>query len=260
MHYFYPCYFIIRRLLVASIYANLKDDGFLQLLYLSLLSGITLAWFTSYQPFDNRLRNILATVDEVAYLSVCITIFPYVYPYKNQPDFNDQAVFVVGFFLGILFLSMLIALIYTVPKCMRKATKHPVFVQDLTVKESKELEDARKKWTDGEPKKDTKKPDQPDDQELPIADDTKPIPQGPKINEKGGLETEEDESGSEESSEDTENSSESNSSDSDPSPDQYAQMRRIPQAEVNIDGYSTGFSGLRETQIQQFREREKQMF
>lgn len=38
MHYSYPCYYIVRRILVATIFAIWKFDGFMQLLFLSLLS------------------------------------------------------------------------------------------------------------------------------------------------------------------------------------------------------------------------------
>jgi hypothetical protein len=38
MHYFYPCYYIIRRILIATIFSIWKFDGFMQLMFLSLLS------------------------------------------------------------------------------------------------------------------------------------------------------------------------------------------------------------------------------
>lgn len=58
MHYLYPCYFVVRRMLIAVILNLLKLDGFTQLLLLGLLSAISLTWFTSYQPFKSKLRNV----------------------------------------------------------------------------------------------------------------------------------------------------------------------------------------------------------
>ena len=196
LHYFYPSFFVIRRILIGSIFAIWKYDGFMQLLFLSLLSGVTLVYQTSYQPFDSRLRNILCTINEVAYLSVCMTIFPYVYPHLEPTFFIDHAVYVVGIFLAILWLSMMISSIYAIIMLIKKPKKHPVFQKPLNTAEQQTDEDIRKKWVEGEPKKE--KPKKDDEEDEPLVDDVKQPPGGPTINEKGGLETEEDLSGTEE--------------------------------------------------------------
>jgi hypothetical protein len=67
-YYLYPMYFIIRRVLVASILVYWHEYGFYQLLFLSLLSGVSLVWFVSYQPFRSRLRNMVHAIHEVGYL------------------------------------------------------------------------------------------------------------------------------------------------------------------------------------------------
>jgi hypothetical protein len=62
MHYSYPLFFIIRRILVALILSCYYYDGFWQLCYLSLLSGISLVYLTSYAPYTSRIRNIVAAM------------------------------------------------------------------------------------------------------------------------------------------------------------------------------------------------------
>jgi hypothetical protein len=56
-YYSYPLYFIMRRILFASLIVFWEHDGFFQLCFLSLLSVISLVWFASYAPFTSRLRN-----------------------------------------------------------------------------------------------------------------------------------------------------------------------------------------------------------
>lgn len=70
MHFFYPLFFIIRRVLVALLFSSYYYDGFWQLCYLSLLSCINLVYLTSYAPYTLRLRNIVATMCELSYLLI----------------------------------------------------------------------------------------------------------------------------------------------------------------------------------------------
>lgn len=105
-HYLYPLIFLLRRIGVAAVFAFMHDDGFMQLLCLSLMSGGMLAYHTSYQPFKSSIRNIMLTVFEGAYLLICLTIFPYVYPNLKNDLFLGQADVVVGLFLFIFFIAL----------------------------------------------------------------------------------------------------------------------------------------------------------
>lgn len=58
-HYSYPLYFIARRILVSAVLVFWNNDGFSQLLMLSLLSTLSLCYMVSYQPFRSRPRNVL---------------------------------------------------------------------------------------------------------------------------------------------------------------------------------------------------------
>lgn len=104
-HYFYPLTQILRRIMVASVFVLYKNDGFLQLLLLSFISGLNLVYHTSYQPFDHKMRNIVITILEFAYLTICMTIFPYVYPNLEDDLFINQAFLVVRLFLFIFIIA-----------------------------------------------------------------------------------------------------------------------------------------------------------
>lgn len=68
MYYWYPIIYVVRRILVACILVIWMENGFDQLMMLSILSGSTLVWLNSYQPFRSRLRNICASGFEFSYL------------------------------------------------------------------------------------------------------------------------------------------------------------------------------------------------
>lgn len=70
MYYAYPLFFILRRIFVASILIYWNDDGFYQLMFLSILSAVNLVYHASYQPFESRKRNVLATMFEGVYLAI----------------------------------------------------------------------------------------------------------------------------------------------------------------------------------------------
>lgn len=272
MHYSYSVIFIVRRILVALVLTLLKFYGFYQLVLLSLISGANLVYFTSYQPFQSKLRNVVCTMLEVAYLSICMTIFPYVYPDIDDETFTNQGTVVVGLFLSILLLTLIVAAVLAIKQLSKKSKNHPIFKEP--VEEEPVKKDIRDQWTGKPPQKPEEETegegDKPADGLIDsvFEDDTKKtLGNGPKINEKGGLETEEDLEDSESSSEEEETESESET-DSDLSEDavmgdaeDYSNLRNIPQADVHIDtGFTTGMSKLREAQIQDYRKKEKQMF
>ena len=269
MHYFYPCFFIIRRIFISIILNLLKLDGFTQLLLLGLLSVVSLVWFTSYQPFRSRVRNVWATINEVAYLSVWMTIFPYVYPDLEDQDFESMATVVVGFFISIMAISMIVSSAFVIAHMIKNKKKQPIFAnKDGVVLQGQSNEDLRHLWTQG-----VQPPHSKDDKKGKLQEDlaqneaVKALDEkGPKINEKGGLEsagsqTENDDSEDSESESASESQSEASQSEMG-NPEIYGQERNIIGAEVNLmeTGFSTGMSKLREAQIQQYREKEKQMF
>ena len=267
MHYSYPCYFIFRRILIGIILNLMKLDGFNQLLALGLLSVITLSYFTSYQPFRSRIRNIWMTINEVAYLSVWMTIFPYVYPDLGDEEFDKMAAIVLGFFLSFLLLSMIISTVYIIVLMIKNKTKQPIFAKnENVVLQEQTNENLRELWTQGEVKPKDKEPKKGKlEEDLAQNEKIKALDEkGPKINEKGGLESVGSKTENSEDSESESSSGEYSESEADQSgsPELYGQERRIPQAEINLmeTGFSTGMSKLREAQIQQYREKEKQMF
>lgn len=199
---------------------------------------------------------------EVSYLIICMTLFPYVYPDLSDYMFEKQASTVIRLFCTVFYLAMFIPAGVAISQLMKRPKKHPIFQPSNETVPLSTKEDVRREWIEGAPKPEKKfgklKQEILYDEEVQDLDE-----KGPKANEKGGLQTLEDESEGEESEE--EESETEYDSDSDETKnlnmEEYGNLKRIPQAEVNLDaGYNTGLSGLREAQIQQYREREKRMF
>lgn len=105
MHYAYPLFFIFRRIIVSSIIVWWNDDGFYQLMFLSIISGIYLTYHISYCPFESRIRNVCAGMNEGLYLTTCMLLFPYVYPELENKIFYDYIiVFIVIFTIVYCFV------------------------------------------------------------------------------------------------------------------------------------------------------------
>jgi hypothetical protein len=181
-----------------------------------------------------------------------MTIFPYVYPYLDQDEFIAQADVVVGLFLTLFLLTLAIATIIAIVQLIKRPKRHPIFQDQISTVEDKEKEDLRNMWLEGKPKS----------KEEPAEK------QPGEITNPGEIESLNNEqsisSGSEESSEPTEEETESETSnDNEGNTDEYAALRSIPGADVNLKatetGFGTGMSGLREAQIQKYRQQEKQM-
>lgn len=193
-----------------------------------------------------------------------MTIFPYVYPDIESDTFKYQANVVVGLFLFIFYLALILVAARAIKQLWRKPKNQPIFnkVEEAPKSETEILRDM---WM--EQPETIKKPEKKEEQKVeqqPVMDDSKAPP--PVINEKGGLETEEDENSDEEEEEETESETESDESSDNNEGDaeEYSNLRRIPQADVNLAdtgiGFSTGMSALREAKIQQYREKEKNMY
>lgn len=191
-----------------------------------------------------------------------MTIFPYVYPDLEDQDFDTMAAVVVGFFMSIMLLSMIVSSAFVTTWIIMNKTKQPIFANnDGAVLQGQSNEDLRQLWTQGAQPHQNKGKLQ---QELAQNEAVKALDdKGPKIDQKGGLESvgSQTENDSEDSESDSESQSEASQSESG-NPELYGQERNITGAEVNLmeTGFSTGMSKLREAQIQQYREKEKQMF
>ena len=198
-----------------------------------------------------------------------MTIFPYVYPDLEDQDFESMATVVVGFFISIMAISMIISSAFVIAHMIKNKKKQPIFAnKDGVVLQGQSNEDLRHLWTQG-----VQPPHSKDDKKGKLQEDlaqneaVKALDEkGPKINEKGGLEsagsqTENDDSEDSESESASESQSEASQSEMG-NPEIYGQERNIIGAEVNLmeTGFSTGMSKLREAKIQQYREKEKQMF
>lgn len=189
-----------------------------------------------------------------------MTIFPYVYPYLDQEEFLAQADIVVGLFLAVFLLALAIPTIIAIVQLSKKPKRHPVFQDQINTAE--EEKDARSKWLEAPPKGEKKFGNIPEEEKLEDeldepAQDLKPVV-------KGGLNTENSESSDSDDSDPSEEETESDTSndDNEGNPDDYANLKRIPAADVNLDtgtGFGTGMSGLREAKIQQFRQQEKRL-
>ena len=186
-----------------------------------------------------------------------MTIFPYVYPNLRNEIFLKQADWVVGLFL-IFFLSALAIPTYLAVKGLnKKIKKHPVFNNKIPEEEFEE-EDLRAKWMGIK-----KKPKEPEEEESVIGEE----PNTEKVDTKKAVsetsyEEEESEESSEEDTEFVTETEESSDENTQGNADDYANQRRIPAADVNLDtqaGFSTGLSGLREAEIQKFRQEEKRL-
>jgi outer membrane biosynthesis protein TonB len=190
-----------------------------------------------------------------------MTIFPYVYPDIESDTFKYQANVIVGLFLSILYLSMILVAARAIKQLRKKPKNQPIFKETETPPKS-ETENLRDKWME-EPEANKPKKAEEEKKIEQLAVEESKGPQ-PAINEKGGLETEEDEDSDEEEEEETESEIESDdSTDKEGDAEEYSNLRRIPQADVNLAdtgiGFSTGMSALREARIQQYRDKEKNM-
>lgn len=192
-----------------------------------------------------------------------MTMFPYVYPDLSDYMFEKQATTVVGLSCTVFYLALFIPAGVAICQLIKKPKSHPIFQKSNESVPLSTKEDVRKEWIDGAPKPEKKFGKLK--QEILYEEEVKDLDEkGPKANEKGGLETLEDESEGEDESEEEESETEYES-DSDQSKnlnmEEYGNLRRIPQADIKVDaGYSTGLSGLREAQIRRYRETEKRMF
>jgi len=116
-------------------------------------------------------------------------------------------------------------------------------------------EDMRNRWNEYKQKKDSSS-EESVEKEVATVKETE--------TKKEVSQTEQTSEESSSSEEDTEfvSDSESSNEDKDGNADDYANQRRIPAADVNLDtqaGFSTGLSGLREAEIQKFRQNEKKL-
>jgi hypothetical protein len=159
--------------------------------------------------------------------------------------------------LTVFLLALAIATIIAIVQLIKRPKRHPIFQDQTGTDEDKEKEDLRNMWLEG------KHGVKPKSKEIPVDKQLGDITNPEEI---GGLNNEKSiSSGSEESSEPSEEETESEASndDNEGNTDEYAALRRIPGADVNVGaaatGYGTGMSGLREAQIQQYRQQEKQM-
>jgi len=258
MHYSYPVIFLARRILVAALFGFVKNDGFLQLLGLSLLSGMMLVYHTSYQPFVSSFRNIILTVLELAYLLICLTIFPYVYPNIKPDLFLSQADIVVGLFLPLFWLALFIPVGILLCKiCGKRPKNHPIFQKDLPV-DNTEGEDLRDAWITGQ----QKELEEEEEKAAEKVEEPGAVPENP---EKAKDEETSESVESEESELQTETitiTESSSSGENEGDADAFAAQRRIPSADVNLDtqaGFSTGMTGTLEAEIQKYRMQEKKL-
>ena len=125
-YYSYPLYFITRRVLVWAVLVFWNNDGFSQLLMLSLLSATSLSYMVSYQPFRSRPRNVLNWVHEVAYLWIWMTIFPYVYPQLCSNEYRLYPIVVVAVFGIVYIFAMLLSLWVLSWKTIEKEDRIPI--------------------------------------------------------------------------------------------------------------------------------------
>lgn len=260
-HYVYPLTQILRRILVGSIFAFWRNNGFLQLLFLSLLSGMNLVYHASYQPFEHKLRNIIIAVLEGAYLTICMTIFPYVYPNLQDNLFKEQAILVVRIFLLFFVIALFTPTIIAAIKLGKKVKKHPVFQGKVPEDGEGEGEDMRNMWSGY---KNPKKEEVQEEKVIEGEPEAVTVKSKEDNTKKAVSDSESESSESEESSEETESITESESSNEDMEGDVdgYADTKRIPHADVNLDtqaGFSTGMSGMREAEIQKYRAQEKKL-
>uniref|UniRef100_A0A7S3J6G9 Uncharacterized protein n=1 Tax=Euplotes harpa TaxID=151035 RepID=A0A7S3J6G9_9SPIT len=160
----------------------------------------------------------------------------------------------VGLFLFFLFLSMVVSVVSLIVQIVLNRKSLPIF--DKYPEPENPDEKLLKEWTEGKPPKLKKQKTPPVAEKIedpPKKDVEESTVQDNTINESSVY------------SDDSESESASASETSRSEPenvDDYANSRRIPQAEVNLmeTGFSTGMSQLREAQIQEYRQKEKQKF
>jgi hypothetical protein len=257
-HYLYPCYFIIRRILVASLFVFWQEDGFFQVCFLSLLSAVSLVWHVSYSPFRSRIRNVFHAIHEVGYLTVMMIIFPYVYPEMNKEKYDFYPIILIIAYAVIYVAAMLFGLLGMLGQLYQKEDEIPIIQEPDHDYPINNNQDVLEGWLEG---KETHKPKMPPEEEkVPVEVSPDITEKKPPQKSKTGQSIESDEEPEE--SEETE-SLESEETESEESKegdeDLYANTRNIPQAEVNLEerGFSTGMSALREKQIQDYRNMEK---
>lgn len=150
-HYLYPLYFILRRFLVAQILVYWHDSSFYQLLFLSILSVVSLVWHTAYMPFRSRLRNVVHSIFEFGYLVLLMTLFPYVYPPMNSERFDKWPILVILVYGTIFYGGILTAIIGMYREMVEKEDDIPIIQEtEASVVEGPANVDILREWKKGD--------------------------------------------------------------------------------------------------------------
>ena len=184
---------------------------------LSLLSAISLWYIISYQPFRSRPRNVLNSIHEVAYLSIWISIFPYVYPQFCCNEYRLYPIVVVSMFGIVYIFAMLLSLCVLSCKTIEKEDQIPIIQEPIPSSYTGQTnQDVLNQWLDGKEYVKTayvdpdKAEPQEEIEEKPEANilppDPKPESAAPSVTDKSKPSTDSDNSDSSDESEESEES------------------------------------------------------
>jgi len=206
---------------------------------------------------------------ELGYLILLITMFPYVYPRLSSEKYDYYPIIIICLYAVIFLVAVMAGIIGLLSQLYEKEDEIPINQEpELDMALAATNKDVMERWLEG--KEHAKLNDQPTDEEQSEEADGEGESEVDQEEQEEEPETEKEEESktvktiSEESDEsDTEEESEETSSEEETSKegnaDDYANLKNIPQSDVNLDGlaFGTGMSGVREKKIQEYRNFEK---
>lgn len=129
------------------------------------------------------MRNVLNCLHETAYLTICMTVFPYVYPQLNSEKYDFYPIVVITLFALVYAILMLVLLGYFVCKPVKREHDFPI-AREAPEVDHNANQDVLEKWLEGKefvkvepkPKEPEKVEPEPVKEPPPVIEETKSKP------------------------------------------------------------------------------------